>query len=116
MEIGVSDDRLHELFLGARAVYNGPFDEDYGYVTIEGIAAERPVVTLTRRGRAARVRDRTGVTGLRRRARPRRRSRRASIGSSRDADGSPSGWAEAGNALVREVVPTWPQIVARLLD
>ena len=46
MEIGVSDERLHELFLGAPAVYNGPFDEDYGYVTIEGMAAERPVVTL----------------------------------------------------------------------
>ena len=46
MEIGVSDERLHELFLGARAVYYGPFDEDYGYVTIEGMAAERPVVTL----------------------------------------------------------------------
>ena len=46
MEIGVSDERLHELFLGARAVYNGPFDEDYGYVTIEGMAAERPVITL----------------------------------------------------------------------
>ena len=54
----MSDERLHELFLGARAVYFGPYDEDYGYVTIEGFAAERPVVTTTRRGRAARVRDR----------------------------------------------------------
>src|SRR5204862_301179 len=46
-ETGVSDERLRELFQGALAVYNGPVDEDYGYVTLEGFASRRPVVTLT---------------------------------------------------------------------
>ena len=31
-------------------MYYGPFDEDYGYVTLEGFAARRPVVTLTDAG------------------------------------------------------------------
>jgi glycosyltransferase involved in cell wall biosynthesis len=42
----VPDERLHELYLGALGVYYGPFDEDYGYVTLEGFAAHRPVVRL----------------------------------------------------------------------
>ena len=46
----VPDERLYELFLGALAVYYGPFDEDYGYVTLEGYAAHRPVVTLSDAG------------------------------------------------------------------
>jgi glycosyltransferase involved in cell wall biosynthesis len=46
----VSDERLLELYLAALGVYYGPFDEDYGYVTLEGFAAHRPVVTLTDAG------------------------------------------------------------------
>ena len=49
-EIDVTDERLFQLYEGALAVYYGPFDEDYGYVTLEGFAADRPVVTLTDSG------------------------------------------------------------------
>ena len=38
---GVSDEELIDLYLGALAVYFGPYDEDYGYITIEGMAAAR---------------------------------------------------------------------------
>ena len=41
LEVGVSDERLHELYRGALGVA-GPFDEDFGYVTTEGFAAARP--------------------------------------------------------------------------
>ncbi len=41
----VDDERLAELYSGALAVYYAPFDEDYGYVTVEAFLAERPVVT-----------------------------------------------------------------------
>ena len=78
------DERLHELYLGALGVYYGPYDEDYGYVTLEGFAAHRPVVTHDRRRRAARVRHRR-----RHRARGRARagrSRRRSTGSAADRD------------------------------
>ena len=54
----MSDERLLQLYREALGVYFGPFDEDYGYVTIEGFAASRPVVTLGRQRRSARVRAR----------------------------------------------------------
>ncbi len=41
----VSDDELVELYAGALGVAYAPFDEDYGYVTLEAFLARRPVVT-----------------------------------------------------------------------
>ena len=46
----VSDERLRDLYETALGVYYGPFDEDYGYVTIEGFAAHRPIVVLSDAG------------------------------------------------------------------
>jgi glycosyltransferase involved in cell wall biosynthesis len=113
LEIGVSHDRLLELYRGARAVYNGPFDEDYGYVTIEGMAAERPVVTLTDAGGPLEfVED--GATGLVTPPEPKAIAE-ALDRLARDAAMSER-LGKAGNALVREVVPAWPEIVTRLLD
>lgn len=112
-EIGVDDGRLHELYLGARAVYFGPFDEDYGYITIEGFAARRPVITLTDAGGPLEfVTD--GETGLVASPDPR------AIAKAFDRVGEDEALArrfgEAGYELMRERVPTWPEVVARLLD
>jgi glycosyltransferase involved in cell wall biosynthesis len=41
----VGDDRLLELYAGALGVVYAPFDEDYGYVTLEAFLARKPVVT-----------------------------------------------------------------------
>ena len=41
----IDDERLIELYAGARAVYYAPYDEDYGYVTVEAFKAGKPVVT-----------------------------------------------------------------------
>lgn len=41
----VSDDNLVKLYSNALAVYYAPFDEDYGYVTLEAFASGKPVVT-----------------------------------------------------------------------
>ncbi|HMM41953.1 MAG TPA: glycosyltransferase family 4 protein [Thermomicrobiales bacterium] len=41
----VSDDRLRELYNSCRAVYYAPVDEDYGYTTVEALAAAKPVIT-----------------------------------------------------------------------
>lgn len=46
----VPDDELVELYAGARAVYYAPFDEDYGFTTVQALAAGRPVVTTTDAG------------------------------------------------------------------
>jgi glycosyltransferase involved in cell wall biosynthesis len=48
--IGIGDDELAALYRGALAVYYGPFDEDFGYVTLEAFGAARLVITLTDSG------------------------------------------------------------------
>jgi glycosyltransferase involved in cell wall biosynthesis len=112
LEIGVSNERLHELYRGALGVYFGPYDEDFGYVTIEGFAAARPVVTLADSGGPLEF-VRNGETGLV--APPNARAIAAAfdrLWSDRDAAGT---WGLAGNRLVRETVPEWPTVVSRLL-
>ena len=59
----VSDDELVELYASALAVVYPPYDEDYGYVTLEAFLARKPVVTATDSGGTlAFVED--GVSGL----------------------------------------------------
>jgi glycosyltransferase involved in cell wall biosynthesis len=110
-EIGVSDERLHQLYLGALAVSYGPFDEDYGYVTLEGFAAHRPVVTNTDAGGPLEfVED--GVTGLVTPPDP------AAIAEAFDrlfADRELARrMGDAGAVVARDRVPGWPEVVARL--
>ena len=46
----VADDEMVRLFAGALAVYYAPYDEDYGYVTVEGFKSGKPVVTTADSG------------------------------------------------------------------
>ncbi len=46
----VDDRRLLELYAGALTVYFSPFDEDYGYVTVEAFRSRRPVVSFADSG------------------------------------------------------------------
>jgi glycosyltransferase involved in cell wall biosynthesis len=46
----VEDGELLDLYAGALAVFYAPFDEDYGYVTVEGFKSGRPVVTTADSG------------------------------------------------------------------
>jgi glycosyltransferase involved in cell wall biosynthesis len=112
-EIGPDDERLRRLYLGARAVYFGPYDEDFGYVTIEGFAARRPVVTLTDSGGPLEfVAD--GETGFV--APPEPRAIAAAFDRLAADDELARRLGEAGWAAAGQRVPTWPEIVARLLD
>jgi glycosyltransferase involved in cell wall biosynthesis len=113
LEIAVTDERLLQLYLGALAVHYGPFDEDYGYVTLEGFAAHRPVVTTTDAGGPLEfVTD--SETGLVTAPEPR------AIAEAFDrlyADRALAArLGAAGNAVLRDRVPAWPDVVARLLD
>jgi glycosyltransferase involved in cell wall biosynthesis len=112
VEVGVSDARLRDMMLQALAVYYGPFDEDYGYVTLEGFAARRPVVTLTDSGGPLEfVED--GETGLVAPPEPH------AIADAFDRLFSDRALAarmgEAGRARIEHEVPDWPEVVARLL-
>jgi glycosyltransferase involved in cell wall biosynthesis len=60
---GIDDGQLVRLYGGALAVVFPPFDEDYGYVTLEAFLAHKPVVTTSDAGGPLEfVED--GVTGL----------------------------------------------------
>ena len=46
----VDDDTLLRLYAGALTVAYVPYDEDFGYVTLEGFLARRPIVTAADSG------------------------------------------------------------------
>jgi hypothetical protein len=46
----VSDDELVARYASARAVVYAPYDEDYGYVTLQAFAAAKPVITTSDAG------------------------------------------------------------------
>ncbi len=46
----VNDEELLTYYATARAVYYAPFDEDYGFTTIQAMAAARPVITTSDAG------------------------------------------------------------------
>ena len=46
----VADDQLIELYAGALGVVYPPYDEDFGYVTLEAFLARKPVITCTDSG------------------------------------------------------------------
>jgi glycosyltransferase involved in cell wall biosynthesis len=59
----VNQQQLVGLYAGALAVVFPPYDEDYGYVTLEGFLARKPVITTTDAGGPLEfVED--GVTGF----------------------------------------------------
>ena len=59
----VGEDALADLYAGALAVVFPPFDEDYGYVTLEAFLARKPVITTSDAGGPLEFVDH-GVTGL----------------------------------------------------
>ena len=59
----VSDEELVALYAGCRAVVYAPFDEDYGYVTLQAFYAAKPVITASDSGGVLEWVD-DGVTGL----------------------------------------------------
>ncbi len=112
IEVGPSDERLQQMLLGSLGVYYGPFDEDYGYVTLEGFAAARPVVTLNDSGGPLEF-VLEGETGLVVPPEP-----RAIAGAFDRLYGDRPRAARSGAAgreLVLREVPAWQEVVARLL-
>jgi glycosyltransferase involved in cell wall biosynthesis len=59
----VSEQQLIDLYAGALAVVFPPFDEDYGYVTLEAFLARKAVITTTDAGGPLEFVE-EGVTGL----------------------------------------------------
>jgi glycosyltransferase involved in cell wall biosynthesis len=85
----VPDDELVELYAGALAVVYTPYDEDYGYVTLQAFRAGKPVITTADAGGVLEwVED--GVNGF-------------------VTDGSPGAIADAAHRLAAD-----PDLAARM--
>ena len=112
LEGEVTDARLIELYRGARGVYYGPFDEDYGYVTLEAMAARKPVITLSDSGGPLEL-VRSGENGIV--ADPKPKAVAAAIDALATSDASVAAMGEAGHKLLLDTVPPWPEVVERLL-
>lgn len=109
----VSEDRLRELYRNALAVHYGPYDEDYGYVTLEGFAARRAVVTTEDAGGPLEfVED--GATGIV--TPPDARSIADAFDGLAADRGRARRLGEAGHGRLLAEVPTWPEVVERLLS
>ncbi|HXY73576.1 MAG TPA: glycosyltransferase family 4 protein [Actinomycetota bacterium] len=109
---GVGDAELADLYRSAGAVCYPPFDEDYGYVTLEAFAAARPVVTTTDAGGPLEF-VREGETGT---VVPPDPGALAKAFDRLWADrASADRMGRAGREELLATIPEWPEVVARLL-
>ncbi|GAB4441237.1 MAG: glycosyltransferase family 4 protein [Chloroflexi bacterium OHK40] len=106
----VPDAELVALYGGARAVYYAPFDEDYGFATVEAFGAARPVVTTDDAGGVLEFVEH-GVNGL---VCP---PEAAAIAQALDSLAADAAYAErlgrAGQPRVATI--TWDRVVAALV-
>jgi glycosyltransferase involved in cell wall biosynthesis len=107
----VSDDRLLDLYAGSRGVLFAPFDEDYGYVTLEAFLAHKPVVTASDSGGTLEfVTD--GTNGFVTDPRPEALAAAINrLGASRELAAT---LGDRGYALARTI--TWDGVVERLVS
>ncbi len=56
----VTDEAYIEYLANCRAVYYGPFDEDYGFATVEALIAGKPVITFADSGEPNHIVESTG--------------------------------------------------------
>jgi glycosyltransferase involved in cell wall biosynthesis len=108
---GVDDEHLVHLYAGALGVVFPPFDEDYGYVTLEAFLARKAVITTADAGGPLEfVED--GVTGFV--AEPAADSLGAAIDRLAADRARARALGEAGYERARAI--TWNGVVARLMS
>ena len=113
LEIGVSDERLHELYRGALGVFFGPYDEGTT-ATSRSRRSQPPGRRDPHRQRWPYSSSSAMPSRDSSRHPSRGRSPRRSIGCGRTGRRRRR-WGLEGHRLVRETVPEWPEVVARLL-
>ena len=106
----VGDDQLIDLYADALAVVYPPFDEDFGYVTLESFLARKPVITCVDSGGPNEF-VRPGVNGWTCEPNP---SALAQAIAAADADrASAARLGDAGHDLARTV--TWDGVIEKLV-
>ncbi len=106
----VEDDELADLYAGAIAVPFVPYDEDYGLITVEAMAAGAPVVTVTDAGGPTEL-VRSGVDGLV--ADPTPEALGAALAALVTDDQQARRLGEAGRRRAARI--TWPTAIATIL-
>jgi len=107
----VDDEQLLDLYADALAVLYPPFDEDFGYVTLEAFLARKPVVTATDAGGPNEfVID--GVNGFS--CEPRPEAFAAAINALQADRRRAQALGEAGEARARAI--TWDGVIERLVE
>ena len=106
----MDDDEIVRLYAGALGVIFPPYDEDYGYVTLEAFLAGKPVITTTDAGGPTEfVED--GVNGWV--TAPDPAALGAAIGALEANRARAAALGAAGQARARGI--TWDGVVDRLL-
>jgi glycosyltransferase involved in cell wall biosynthesis len=106
----VDDERLIGLYADALAVVYAPFDEDFGYVTLEAFLAAKPVITATDSGGPLEFVV-SGVNGLV--CEPDPEAIGAAIRRLAASRAEAREWGHAGLSRAREV--TWDGVVEKLV-
>ena len=107
----IDEAALVDLYAGAGAVVFPPYDEDYGYITLEAFLARKPVVTTTDAGGPLEFVD-DGVTGLV--AAPDPDSLGAAMSRLARDPGFARALGDAGYERARTI--SWDDVVERLIE
>lgn len=107
----VSQEQLVNLYAGARAVYFAPFDEDYGYITIEAFLSAKPVVTTHDAGGALEfvVHEETGLV-----TEPTPPALAAALDRLVESPTEAAAFGQAGHEAVRHL--TWERTLDQMLE
>ncbi len=110
---GVSEEELLKLYAESLAVFYAPFDEDYGYVTLEAMASSKPVVTATDSGGILEfvINDKTGLI-----AKPNSDSIAMAVNRLADNKQFAATLGQNGKALLDEVNLSWDKVIKGLLS
>jgi glycosyltransferase involved in cell wall biosynthesis len=107
----VADAQVVEEYAGCLAAYYAPYDEDYGFVTVEAFQAGKPIVTTNDSGGVLELVEdgRSGVVCA-----PEPRAIAAGLDRLWGDRGLARRMGEAGRARVREIA--WDRVVEQLVE
>jgi glycosyltransferase involved in cell wall biosynthesis len=108
-----TDAQIADYYANAFAIFFGPFQEDYGFVTVESLYARKPVITLTDSGGPLEfIRD--GVNGMV--VTPQAETIAAAIDALFNDRDHARAMGERGFQLANDLQMDWPRVVKQLLS
>jgi len=109
----ITEEKKRELYAHSLGVIYPPIDEDYGYVTLEGMLAGKPLVVCSDSGGPLEF-VRQEETGLI--AEPEPRSLAQSLDQIWKNRSVAKQWGEAGKSLYQDLNITWDNVIHKLVN